>query len=68
MSIDAHTEEPARPTKARKPWHRTKIALGIIVAVVAVVAIVGTITPWPSAMVIRAVFTQGGEETAAEMD
>jgi acetyl esterase/lipase len=35
---------------------------------VAVVAIVGSITPWPSAMIIRAVFTKGGDETAAEMD
>ncbi|WP_262001415.1 alpha/beta hydrolase [Microbacterium sp. Mcb102] len=68
MSIDAHTEEPARPAKARKPWHRTKIVLGIILATVAVVAIIGTITPWPSAMVIRSVFTQGGDDTAAEME
>src|SRR5690606_19839264 len=32
-----------------------------------VVVTVGSITPWPSAMLIRAVFTQGGEATAAEM-
>jgi acetyl esterase/lipase len=68
MSIDAHAEESARPKKARKPWHRTKVALGIIVAVVAVVALIGALTPWPSAMVIRAVFTKGGDDTAAEMD
>lgn len=68
MSIDAHAEESARPRKGRKPWHRTKVALGVVVAVVAVIAIVGTITPWPSALVIRAVFTKGGDDTAAEMD
>lgn len=68
MSIDAHTEESARPKKARTPWHRTKVALAVIVAVVAVIAIVGSLTPWPSAMIIRAVFTKGGDDTAAEMD
>ncbi|MFK0240312.1 alpha/beta hydrolase [Microbacterium sp. NPDC090281] len=68
MSIDAHAEESARPKHVRRPWHRTKIAVGVVVAVVAVVAIVGSLTPWPSAMIIRAVFTKGGEETAAEMD
>ncbi|WP_240747256.1 alpha/beta hydrolase [Microbacterium sp. K24] len=68
MSTGAHAEQSDRPTKVRRPWHRTKVALGIIVAVVAVVAIVGSITPWPSAMIIRAVFTKGGDETAAEMD
>ena len=30
-------------------------------------AVVGSITPWPSAMLIRAVFTKGGDATAAEM-
>ena len=68
MSIDAHAAESARPKKARKPWHRTKVAVGIVVAVAAVVAIIGTLTPWPSAMIIRSVFTKGGDETAAEMD
>ncbi|MGH3690425.1 MAG: alpha/beta hydrolase [Microbacterium sp.] len=68
MSIDAHTEESPRPKKARGPWHRTKIAVGVVVAVVALVAIVGSLTPWPSAMIIRAAFTKGGDDTAAEMD
>ncbi|GAA2945510.1 alpha/beta hydrolase [Microbacterium luteolum] len=68
MSTVAHAEESDHPKKARRPWHRTKVALGIIVAVVAVVAIIGSISPWPSAMIIRAVFTKGGDATAAEMD
>ncbi|WP_341947664.1 alpha/beta hydrolase [Microbacterium sp. LWH11-1.2] len=68
MSIGAHAEESDHPKKARRPWHRTKVALGVIIAVVAVVAIIGSISPWPSAMIIRAVFTKGGDATAAEMD
>lgn len=67
MSTNAHEEESGRP-KWRRRWRRTRIALGIIVAVAAVVAIIGSITPWPSAMAIRAVFTKGGDDTAAEMD
>ncbi|WP_417508839.1 alpha/beta hydrolase [Microbacterium sp.] len=65
------THEDVEASAGRKPhkrWHRTKITLGIIIVVVLIVAIIGAITPWPSAMVIRAVFTQGGEATATEMD
>jgi len=68
LSISAHAEESEHPRKARRPWRRTKIAVGIVVAVAAVIAIIGSLTPWPSAMLIRAVFTKGGDETAAEMD
>lgn len=68
MSTSAHAEESEHPRKARRPWRRTKIAVGIVVAVAAVIAIIGALTPWPSAMLIRAVFTKGGDETAAEMD
>lgn len=68
MSIDARTAESAHPKKARRPWRRTKIVLGVVVGIAAIIAIIGTITPWPSAMVIRSVFTKGGDETAAEMD
>ena len=68
MSTSAHAEESEHPKKTRRPWRRTKIAVGIVVAVAAVVAIIGSLTPWPSAMLIRAVFTKGGDETAAEMD
>lgn len=47
---------------------RRKTVLWVILAVVAIIAVVVTVTPWPSAMAIRAVFTKGGDETAAEMD
>ena len=63
----AETEENDRP-RPRRRWRKTRIALGVVLGIVAVVAIVASITPWPSAMVIRAVFTQGGEDTAKEMD
>ena len=68
MSTSAHTEKSEHPKKGRRPWRRTKIAVGIVVAVAAVIALIGSLTPWPSAMLIRAVFTKGGDETAAEMD
>lgn len=68
MTLRTHSEDSHRPGPARRPWRRTKIAIGCIVGVVAVIAVVGSITPWPSAMLIRAVFTKGGDETAAEME
>lgn len=68
MSADAHERDDVRQSKSRRPWHRTRLAVGIVLIGVAVVAIVGSLTPWPSAMLIRAVFTKGGDETAAEMD
>jgi acetyl esterase/lipase len=43
------------------------MAVGILIGVVVIVAIVTAITPWPSAMLIRAVFEQGGAATVAEM-
>ena len=64
---DAETTETA-PVKPRRRWRKTKITLGILVAVVLVVMAVSSITPWPSAMAIRAVFTQGGDATAKEME
>nr|WP_314840999.1 alpha/beta hydrolase [uncultured Microbacterium sp.] len=68
MTTSAHEDESVRPERSRRPWRRTRIALAIVVGTAAVVAIVGSITPWPSAMIIRAVFTKGGDDTAAEMD
>ncbi|MHC9045534.1 alpha/beta hydrolase [Microbacterium saperdae] len=68
MTARENEAEPDRTKKVRRPWHRAKVAIACVVGVAAVVAIVGSITPWPSAMLIRAVFTKGGDETAAEMD
>ena len=64
---DAETTEP-EAAKPHRRWRKTTIALGILIAVVLVVTLVTSLTPWPSAMAIRAVFTQGGDATAAEME
>ncbi|MGX1693787.1 alpha/beta hydrolase [Microbacterium keratanolyticum] len=66
---DEPTAPPASTTskKQHRPWHRARITIGVILAVGVIVALVGSVTSWPSAMLIRAVFTQGGEATAAEM-
>ncbi|PCE13407.1 esterase [Microbacterium sp. SZ1] len=71
MSAPADESAPIETTtesRARRPWHRTKIVLLIVIVVVAIAAIVSAVSPWPSAMLIRSVFERGGAETAAEMD
>ena len=67
MTAQASTDTPPDPG-ARPRWRKTKITIGIVVAALLVVGIIGAVTPWPSAMVIRTLFTQGGKATAAEMD
>ncbi|WP_460800742.1 alpha/beta hydrolase [Microbacterium sp. GXF6406] len=49
-------------------WRKTRIAVIAVIAIALVVALIGAITPWPSAMVIRTVFTWGAEATVAEMN
>ncbi|MCP2636302.1 alpha/beta hydrolase [Microbacterium sp. HD4P20] len=44
------------------------IALGALLFLVLVVVAVTSVTPWPSAMLIRSVFERGGAATAAEME
>src|SRR5690606_32185654 len=61
-TADTENTAEAEHKKPRRRWRRAKLTAVVIVATV------GSITPWPSAMVIRAVFTQGGDATAAEMD
>lgn len=48
-----------------RSWRRR---LTVIAAVIATVSIVSNATPWPSALLIRAVFEQGGAATMAELD
>ncbi|MFG6491287.1 alpha/beta hydrolase [Microbacterium sp. P03] len=55
------------PAKRQHPWRGTKITLGILLAVILAVVGAMTLTPWPSAMLIRGVFEQGGAATVAEM-
>jgi acetyl esterase/lipase len=57
----------ARLRPSPRAQRRIGIVLAIVLAVGIVVSIVGESTPWPSALVIRAVFEQGGAATAQEM-
>ncbi|CAN5161981.1 alpha/beta hydrolase [soil metagenome] len=53
----------------RKPWYRRPgrmIPLGFLAAGVAF-AVVAVTTPWPAALMIRALFEKGAAETVAEM-
>lgn len=74
MTTDAGEGAPERETtpdgkaRRRRRWRRLWTALSVVVGVVLVVGIVGSLTPWPSAMLIRAVFEMGGTATAEEMD
>lgn len=69
MTTLAHeTDDADSPKRVHGRWWKTRITLGIIIAIALVIAIIGAITPWPSAMVIRAVFTQGGDATVTEMN
>ncbi|SFS17644.1 Acetyl esterase/lipase [Microbacterium sp. cf046] len=61
---DAGDSPGAGRTRRRR---RLLISLGVVIGIVLIVAVVTSITPWPSAMVIRAVFQQGGAAAAAEM-
>lgn len=63
------TDVAAAPTRPRRRGRRiVLITLSVIVGIAVVVGVVGSITPWPSAMLIRAVFERGGTATAAEME
>ena len=50
-----------------KGQRRIVVALVTVLTIGMIVAVVGKATPWPSAMVIRAVFQQGGTATAEEI-
>lgn len=65
---DATQQEAAHRLKRRRRRRRWVRGLLIAGAVVLVGALVLQVTPWPSALAIRAVFTQGGDATVAEME
>lgn len=56
-------------TASTKPWYRRPgrvIPLGFL-AVLLIAALVWVLTPWPAALMIRALFEKGAQETIAEM-
>jgi acetyl esterase/lipase len=65
LTRDTASPPVRRPHRGRRLLAATGLSL---VAVVLIVALVGSLTPWPSAMLIRSVFEQGGASTAAEME
>lgn len=63
------SEATGEHRKARKGKHRgLLITLGVVLFVVLAGVVVTSVTPWPSAMLIRSVFERGGAETVAEMN
>ena len=68
-SVQENGDTPGRTSRRRRRWLRILAWIGIpIVAILLVVSIITSATPWPSAMVIRSVFERGGTATAAEME
>lgn len=57
-------DEVSRPKRRHRGlW----ITLGSILAVLLIGGVITSLTPWPSAMLIRAVFERGGDAAVAEM-
>ena len=67
-SDNANTAAPATPKRRHRLRRGILIAVSVIVGVGIVVAIIGAITPKPSAMLIRTVFEKGGADTVIEMN
>ena len=62
--------DPKHPAPVTRHRRRRRIALSVIgglLTVVLVVIVIGAVTPWPSALLIRSVFEKGGAATVAEM-
>lgn len=59
--------DAAAETTRSRSRSRRKVVLLSLLGIVVVVGIVSALTPWPSAMLIRWVFTAGAEATVAEM-
>lgn len=59
-----------KPGGALRAWfsNRPRAVASIIGVILVGVLVWTTVTPWPSAMLIRSVFEQGGAQTVAEME
>jgi acetyl esterase/lipase len=62
-AADAESGGPAPRRRGRGLW----IALGVVTAIMLIAAVVTSLTPWPSAMLIRGVFERSAAATVAEM-
>jgi acetyl esterase/lipase len=62
------TAETGEKHRGRRKHRGLLLTLGVVLFLVLAVVVITSITPWPSAMLIRSVFEQGGASTAAEMD
>lgn len=60
----AMPEGQSQHSRRRRLW----IALAVVVVIMLVAAIVTSVTPWPSAMLIRATFESSATATVAEME
>lgn len=54
------------PVRRRRGLRIAGYTLLVLTGLIVVVLVVGSITPWPSAMLIRSVFERGGQATAQE--
>lgn len=62
-AADADDPHPASPRRRRVLWTSIAVVTGIVL----VGALVSSLTPWPSAMLIRGVFERNAAATVAEM-
>ncbi len=60
-------DEAGRSQRPRRSHRGLWITLGTVVGILLVVGIVTSITPWPSALLIRALFERSAADTVAEM-
>lgn len=66
--LGSTSTERTRPARKHRVRRGILIGLLTLLGIVVVVGIVGSITPVPSAMLIRSVFEQGGDAAVREME
>ena len=71
LSVSELVFDMAKKQPPKPPFYRRKAFLwpvGVVVALVIIVALAFRFSPWPGALVIRAVFNHGGQKTLAAME
>ncbi|MFB2582790.1 alpha/beta hydrolase [Herbiconiux sp. P15] len=58
------------PQSRRRPWYRrpVRVVLASLAVVVVAGVVAAVVSPWPAAMLIRALFEQGARTTVSEME